>query len=72
MASREAKGETVLVTGASGFIGSTLARAGVLNPGQSRRAPRLCFPKLATAPSRRKHRRLACDAEVIICAVMCG
>ena len=81
MASREAKGETVLVTGASGFIVSTLVRglldrgytvrAGVLNPGQSRRAPRLCFPKLATAPSRRKHRRLACDAEVIICAVMC-
>ncbi|XP_039827661.1 phenylacetaldehyde reductase-like isoform X3 [Panicum virgatum] len=42
MASREAKGETVLVTGASGFIGSTLVRglldrgytvrAGVLNP----------------------------------------
>jgi nucleoside-diphosphate-sugar epimerase len=44
MASGEAKGETVLVTGASGFIGSTLVRglldrgytvrAGVLNPGQ--------------------------------------
>ena len=48
MASREAKGETVLVTGASGFIGSTLRRR------------------------RRKHWWLACDAEVIICAVMCG
>ena len=44
MASVEAKGETVMVTGASGFIGSTLVRclldrgynvhAGVLNPGQ--------------------------------------
>ncbi|CAN6308754.1 unnamed protein product [Urochloa humidicola] len=37
MASGEAKGETVMVTGASGFIGSTLVRgyvvhAGVLNP----------------------------------------
>ena len=44
MASGGGKGETVLVTGASGFIGSCLVRrlldrgysihAGVLNPGQ--------------------------------------
>jgi nucleoside-diphosphate-sugar epimerase len=60
MASGEAKGETVMVTGASGFIGSTLVRglldrgyavrAGVLNPGQSVAPPlalrlRLSFPE---------------------------
>jgi nucleoside-diphosphate-sugar epimerase len=49
MASGEAKGVAVMVTGASGFIGSTLVRrlldrgynvhAGVLNPGQSAAMP---------------------------------
>lgn len=58
----ERKGETVLVTGASGFIGSTLVRglldrgytirAGVLNPGQYRRAPGFPFRS-----SRQRRRR---------------